>query len=109
MTSSLKEIDNIDNEWANFISSNYDDVSSDNDEDNFENQDNELISANLSFDFDSNTPKSSEIYISTKTKIAYLNKTIELKDIFCNIPIIPYAKPCNGVIKKQIKFNSITL
>lgn len=109
MTSSLKEIDNIDNEWANFISSNYDDVSSDNDEDNFENQDNELISANLSFDFDSNTPKSSEIYISTKTKIAYLNKTIELKDIFWNIPVIPYAKPCNGVIKKQMKFNSMTL
>lgn len=108
MTSSLKENDNIDNEWANFISSKYDDISSDNEDDNFE-EDEESISANLSFDFNSDTPKSSEIYISTKTKIAYLNKTIQLRDIFWNIPVIPYAKPCNGVIKKQMKFNSTTM
>ena len=109
MTSSLKENDNIDNEWANFISSKYDDISSDNEDDNFEEEDEESISANLSFDFNSDTPKSSEIYISTKTKIAYLNKTIQLRDIFWNIPVIPYAKPCNGVIKKQMKFNSTTM
>jgi len=109
MTSSLKENDNIDNEWANFISSKYDDISSDNEDDNFEEQDEESISANLSFDFNSDTPKSSEIYISTKTKIAYLNKIIQLRDIFWNIPVIPYAKPCNGVIKKQMKFNSTTI
>ena len=109
MTSSFKEIDNIDNEWANFISTKYDDASSDNDDENYEEQDDELISANLSFDFNSNTPKSSEIYISTKTKIAYLSTPIPLKDIFWSIPVIPYAKPCNGVIKKQIKFNSLSM
>ena len=109
MTSSLKENDNIDNEWANFISSKYDDISSDNEDDNFEEEDEESVSANLSFDFNSDTPKSSEIYISTKTKIAYLNTTIQLRDIFWNIPVIPYAKPCNGVIKKQMKFNSTTM
>jgi hypothetical protein len=110
MASLLKEKDNIDNEWANFISTKYDGTSSDNEEeDDFEEQNDELISANLEFDFNSDTPKSSEIYISTKTKIAYLNATIQLKEIFWNIPIIPYAKPCNGVIKKQIKFNSTTI
>lgn len=117
MTSILKENMNIDNEWASFISSKYDgDNSSENDEESEEHFDNnldddnneEFASANLSFDFNSETPKSSDIYISTKTKIAYLNNHINLKDIFWNIPVIPYAKPCNGVIKKQMKFNSIT-
>lgn len=51
-------------------------------------------------------PEASDIYISTKTKISYLNMTIDLKKVFWNIPVISYSKPCNGVIKKQIKFNS---
>ncbi len=54
-----------------------------------------------------NVPKPSDIYISTKTKIAYLNKMIDLKNVFWNIPIIPYTKPQEGVIKKQMKFNSL--
>jgi TATA-box binding protein (TBP) (component of TFIID and TFIIIB) len=53
-------------------------------------------------------PKASDIYISTKTKIAYLNTPINLKDVFWNVRTIPYAKPCDGVIKKQMKFNSTT-
>ena len=53
-------------------------------------------------------PKVTDIYISTKSKIAYLNQEIDLRRIFWNIPVIPYAKPCNGVIKKQMKFNSAT-
>ena len=100
---------NIDKEWENFISSGYeDDISSDDDTDRQFPQINEdFVSADVSIDFDcSKTPKASDIYISTKTKIAYLNVPIELKDVFWNIPIIPYAKPCNGVIKKQMKFNS---
>jgi hypothetical protein len=56
----------------------------------------------------SNVPKSTEIYISTKSKIAYLNRPIDLKKIFWDVPVIPYATPKNGVIKKQIKFNSAT-
>lgn len=108
---------NIDSEWANFISSSYnescdeseDDSNSDYDSENFENNQKEIVSANLAFDFNSETPKSSDIYISTKTKIAYLSTPINLKEIFWNIPVIPYAKPCDGVIKKQIKFNSFTI
>ena len=52
-------------------------------------------------------PIATEIYISTKSKIAYLNQAIDLKKIFWDIPVIPYAMPKNGVIKKQIKFNSV--
>ena len=102
----------IDKEWENFISSNYDDddISSDGEEINEILQQNteEYISANLSVDMDSEAPKSTDIYISTKTKIAYLNTPIDLKLLFWQVPVIPYAKPCNGVIKKQMKFNSST-
>jgi TATA-box binding protein (TBP) (component of TFIID and TFIIIB) len=102
----------IDKEWENFISSNYDDddISSDGEEVNeiLQQTTEEFISANLSADMDSEAPKSTNIYISTKTKIAYLNTPIDLKLLFWQVPVIPYAKPCDGVIKKQMKFNSST-
>ena len=102
---------NIDQEWENFISSNNDDISSDEEEysqlDEFIKKNAEdFISADISMDISSEAPKATNIYISTKTKIAYLSKHIDLKDIFWKIPVIPYSKPCNGVIKKQMKFNS---
>jgi TATA-box binding protein (TBP) (component of TFIID and TFIIIB) len=99
----------IDQEWENFISSNYDgDLSTDNkniDENNSE-YDDEEISADILLDLTSESPKCSNIYISTKTKIAYLNVEVDLKDLFWKINVMPYSKPENGVIKKQIKFNS---
>lgn len=52
------------------------------------------------------TPKSSDIYISTKTKISYLDRKINLHKVFWDIPIIPYHIPKIGVVKKQMKFNS---
>lgn len=100
----------IDQEWANFISSGYDDDMSSDDENINEiikQTDEEFLSANLSADLNSDAPKSSNIYISTKTKIAYLNTPIDLKEVFWQVPVIPYAKPVNGVIKKQMKFNSL--
>ena len=103
----------INEEWKNFISSGHedDDISDDElvDLNTFIQKDEELISANLSFDFNSETPKASDIYISTKTKLGYLNRTIDLNSVFWAIPVIPYARPCNGVIKKQKKFNSLTI
>ena len=102
----------IDKEWENFISSNNDDddISSDGEEVNeiLQQTAEEFISANLSADLDSEAPKSTNIYISTKTKIAYLNTPIDLKLLFWQVPVIPYAKPCNGVVKKQMKFNTST-
>lgn len=56
------------------------------------------------FDMSSVTP----LYISTKTKIAYLNKHIDLVSIFWKLKIIPYSQPSEGLIKKQMKFNSLS-
>lgn len=50
-------------------------------------------------------PKATEIYISTKTKIAYLNNQIDLNTLFWKIDVIPYHKLEKGVVKKQMKFN----
>jgi hypothetical protein len=104
---------NIDEEWENFISSDYnnDDISSDEEEYSqlnqfLKNDDEEFVSADLVMDMNTVAPKATDIYISTKTKIAYLNKTIDLKTIFWNVPVISYSTPVNGVIKKQMKFNS---
>lgn len=51
-------------------------------------------------------PLFSPIYISTKTKIAYLNRPVNIYDIFWSIPVQHYYKRCEGVIKKQIKFQT---
>ncbi len=102
---------NIDQEWENFISSSYeDDISSDDEDINeiVKQTAEEFISANLSSDLTSEAPKSSNIYISTKTKIAYLDTPVDLKELFWQVPVIPYAKPCDGVIKKQMKFNTVS-
>jgi len=106
---------NIDQEWENFISSgcNNDDISSDDEEYSqlnqfLKNDPEDIVSANLIMDMDIVAPKATDIYISTKTKIAYLNNTIDLKSIFWSVPLISYSLPINGVIKKQMKFNSTT-
>jgi len=106
----MTESHNLDKEWENYISSVYDDISScKEDEDYHEYYENsELLSANIALDINLESPKSSDIYISTKTKIAYLNQYIDLKTVFWKIPTILYTTPLNGVIKKQIKFNSST-
>uniref|UniRef100_A0A6C0B069 Uncharacterized protein n=1 Tax=viral metagenome TaxID=1070528 RepID=A0A6C0B069_9ZZZZ len=84
----------VDDEWKNFLSDDYEEIIDDT-EDNLETESLE-------------TPKATDIYISTKSKIAYLNQEIDLKTLFWKVPVIPYAKPCNGVIKKQMKFNSLS-
>jgi len=50
-------------------------------------------------------PKCSKLYISTQTKISYLNKPINLAEVFWKIKVNPYSLPESGVIKKQMKFN----
>lgn len=51
-------------------------------------------------------PKASDIYISTKSKIAYLTKNIDLHTNFWKLNVIPYTQAMNGIVKKQMKFNS---
>ena len=51
-------------------------------------------------------PICGSLYISTKTKISYLNHRIDLTEVFWKVPVIPYHAPIEGVVKKQMKFNS---
>ena len=80
----------LDNEWENFI--------------------NGLESAPESAESCAKTgeaPECEDLYISTKTKLLYLNqKDIDVARIFWNVPIVEYWKPGEGVIKKQMKVAS---
>ena len=120
----MNDLNNIDEEWKKFIMTN-DACDNDSDCDSYDNfetmniknmnvNSEKIVSANLHEELhcqnisENNIPKSSSIYISTKTKIAFLNQPIDLKEMFWIIPVLKYMEPKNGVIKKQIKFNSVT-
>ena len=81
----------IDNAWETFLEDGH-----------IENNAIELNSERLP---DTNVPKASDIYISTKTKIAYLSNSIDLSTVFWKVIVNPYHIPKEGVIKKQMKFN----
>ena len=49
-----------------------------------------------------------ELNISTNTKVVYLNKEVDIYNIFWKLPIIPYHSKQNGIVKKQIKVVSNT-
>lgn len=104
---------NIDDEWSNFLSNKYnnndDDDNSCSHEDDYDDESNKLFSShnNKNEEIFINPPEPTDIYISTKSKIAYLTNPIDL-GIFWEIPVISYSTPTNGVIKKQIKLNSKT-
>jgi hypothetical protein len=96
----------IDDEWSSFlIDKNNEDTSDD--ENNYlqneiDNDSKEFTPPILTYE---KIPEPTDIYISTKSKIAYLIQPVELK-IFWDIPVIPYSTTQNGVIKKQIKMIS---
>jgi TATA-box binding protein (TBP) (component of TFIID and TFIIIB) len=52
-------------------------------------------------------PKCSDIYISTQTKIAFLNQQVDLQKIFWELIITPYHIPKDCIIKKSMKINCI--
>jgi len=52
---------------------------------------------------DTVAPEGEELYISTTTKVMFLNQPIDIYNVFWNIPIIEYWRPQSGVLKKQIK------
>jgi len=85
----MLELDDINDEWAFFMESGK----------CVDNIHKETITSKI--------PKCGDIYISTKTKIVYLNKSIDLFDIFWKLDIIDYQTMSNGIIKKQIKINSV--
>ena len=96
---SLSQNNNVNDEWSTFISTKYNDSSDEETPDISDNDSeiNEFIEC----------PKATDIYISTKSKIAYLTEPIDLS-IFWALKVMPYSTPTNCIIKKQIKFNSKT-
>jgi hypothetical protein len=86
----------LDDEWNDFIDDEENDVAM---YESFETN-------NYNHIEDGNIPKSSNIYISTKTKIAYLSHNVNLYDVFWKIEVNNYNIPNEGVIKKQMKFIS---
>jgi TATA-box binding protein (TBP) (component of TFIID and TFIIIB) len=83
-------MNNLEQEWLNFTEYN---------ENPIKNGTNET---ETSFNI---TPECSDIYISTKTKICYLNQPIDIFNVFWKIHMIDYHHHCEGVIKKTIKIN----
>lgn len=53
-------------------------------------------------------PICEELYISTKTKVLFLNQPIDIHTVFWKIPINEYWQPMDGVVKKQMKIVSKT-
>jgi hypothetical protein len=123
---------NIDDEWSNFLTNKYEEESSDDENNNLHDEklhndevDEEVWHFGEPAELNSKSksvhhsdikavmsdiisvPEPTDIYISTKSKIAYLAQSVDLK-MFWDIPVIPYSTPQNGVIKKQIKINSKT-
>jgi hypothetical protein len=58
---------------------------------------------------DENIPKCDDLYISTKTKVLFLNQEIDIQQIYWKIPVVEYWKPVSGVVKKQMKIVSKNL
>jgi len=52
---------------------------------------------------DLKAPECEELYISTTTKVLFLNQPIDIENIFWKLPIIDYGTPKNGIVKKQMK------
>ena len=90
----------IDNEWNNFVNGIDEPKPS-----KVIELSNDIITID---DIDDAAPECEDLYISTKTKVLFLNQKIDIHTIFWNIPIIEYWTPTNGVVKKQMKIVSKT-
>jgi hypothetical protein len=51
-------------------------------------------------------PVCEDLYISTKTKVLFLNQAIDINNVFWKIPVNEYWRPIDGVVKKQMKIVS---
>jgi hypothetical protein len=97
----------IDDEWTNFLNSQRNN--------GFGNlpiktKSNEKILVNdnieSSDEDDVIVPTCEDLYISTKTKVLFLNQEVDIQNVFWDIPVIEYWKPESGVVKKQMKIVS---
>lgn len=84
----------VDDEWSRFLQT------PDDNEQIF------LNSSNVKNTDDEEIPECEKLYISTTTKVLFLNQHIDIFNVFWKVPVIDYWEPIEGVIKKQIKIVS---
>jgi len=53
-------------------------------------------------------PVCEDLYISTTTKVLFLNIPIDINGVFWELPVITYGDPHVGIVKKQMKIISKT-
>lgn len=94
------ELLEIDAEWESYINANKNGL--------IDEKNNTECGEMVKGDSDHILPKCEELYISTTTKVLYLNQEIDIDNIFWKIPTIEYWRPESGVIKKQMKVVSHT-
>ena len=85
----------IDDEWNLFLNGSSDDIT-------FKtNKEDSSINPDV-------VPICEELYISTTTKVLFLNRAIDIYTVFWKLPILDYTIPTNGIVKKQMKIISKT-
>jgi hypothetical protein len=103
-------MNSIDEDWESFLkndnSNNIEqyEINAINGSNNIEEERDDCLNNRSNVEFeDTQTPKCSSIYISTKTKIAYLNTAIDINNVFWDLPILNYFDAKEGIVKKQMK------
>jgi len=61
------------------------------------------VEKNMNVPLDVDRTICDELNISTNTKVVYLNKEVDIYNIFWKLPIISYHQKTTGIVKKQIK------
>lgn len=89
----------IDDEWNNYLTKQL----LPNDNSSINTCDNDILQNEMS---SKSIPVCDDLYISTKTKVLFLNQEIDIDNVFWEIPIVEYWQPNEGVIKKQMKIVS---
>ena len=56
----------------------------------------------------SSYPSPTQLYFSTQTFIAQLNRPVDLKELFWGLELVDYDMYQPGILKKQMKFTSVT-
>ena len=106
-----------DDEWSNFISNENIDNFTDSNIIKNKIYNNDNINYDYDYDYDNENNNNnhikdisncSELYISTKTKIAFLNVNIDIYNIFWKLKVIDYDDNVEGIIKKQIKISCLS-
>ena len=84
---------NIDDEWDRYLNDENAKFNSDEEEVDIDNKE---------------VPECEDLYISTTTKVLYLNNIIDINNIFWKLEVIDYYLPKEGIVKKQMKIVSKT-